>query len=121
MPSYFRKSSSSSSPKIPLDPAARGSLLGYHILSESAKDRRDALRRAVRLWGTTYVIKKLTVLGIYRKYSHPHQTERIRSNVSWVQSLRDAMPPKEREADRLKWTHHGTIAAAWKRVRLISH
>lgn len=58
---------------------------GVKRLSVSA--RREALVRAVRDYGPTYVIRKLNVLAIYTKNKDPTLSRTYRADMRFVQGL----------------------------------
>ncbi len=90
--------------KIKLKKNCSLSKYGY-ALDASAVKRHTALALAVREYGSSYVIKKLNVLAIYRK-NNPKmkaQLEVIRQDIAHVQRRRNTMSQANR-AQNLKTT-----------------
>jgi len=83
-----------------------GSLFGYHMKEPDAASRLLELLKAIKVWGTGYVIRKLSVLAIYRKHAPPGTSDyvyrqRILADIAGVQKLRNAMT-KENRAKNLE-------------------
>lgn len=76
-----------------------------YSLSSPAEARQRALRRAVKAYGSRYVIQKLNVLRTYRKGMDTpwkrRQYRQLDSDLRYVQRYRDAMSDTAR-ADDLK-------------------
>ena len=98
-PSSTPPSSSANKVKIPLKRTGSLAMFGYALKEADSSKRQDALRGAVAMWGSSYVIKKLTVLGIYNKNRNPAYARRAAGDVSWVQLLRDGMAKTDRNAN----------------------
>lgn len=65
-------------------------MFGYSLKDTDTSRRRIALKHAVEYWGSTYVIKKLNVLAIYRKRRQITMGKRARADMKYVQKhLRD--------------------------------
>lgn len=59
----------------------------HPVKSLSVAARRAALVRAVREFGTTYVIRKLNVLAIYTKNNDPALSATYRRDMGFVQRM----------------------------------
>ena len=95
--------------KIQLKRTGSLAMFGYALKDAEASTRREALKGAVARWGSSYVIKKITVLGIYNKNRHPEYAKRAADDVAWVQRLRNGMTPSNRDAN-LKTTRRRIAA-----------
>lgn len=71
--------------KIKLKQTHSLSMFGYSLKEPRASIRRAALHDAMKVWGGTYLIKKLNVLYIYRKFHHVTQGKRAHADVKYVQ------------------------------------
>lgn len=72
------------------------SSLGYHM-HNSDRSRRIALGKAMALYGSSYVIKKLNVIRIYNKKTHPELANIALQDILYVQRRRNAMTVAQRE------------------------
>lgn len=91
-------------PKVKITLRKEGTLsrFGYRLVQANAALRREALRQAVAYWGSSYVIKKVTVLATYRKNGKNKiktQYRRARDDIRYVQRYRDRMSNEERAHD----------------------
>lgn len=88
---------SASGVKIKLKRNCSLSKHGYG-LDKSESKRHRALGGALAEFGTSYVIKKLNVLAIYRKNDPKKKTQFdiVRKDIAYVQKLRQAMTPQTR-------------------------
>jgi hypothetical protein len=79
---------------------------GYGVSVCDTK-RHRSLKAAVKEYGSSYVIKKLGVLAIYRKNTPKlkKQFETLRDDMVFVQKLRNALSVKKRRAN-LAVTRH---------------
>jgi hypothetical protein len=75
--------------KIKLKRNCSLSKYGYALNITGAK-RHKALRAAISEFGTSYVIKKLNVLAIYRKNDPKKKSQYtvLRSDIAYVQKIR---------------------------------
>jgi hypothetical protein len=83
--------------KIPLKKSCSLSKHGY-ALSASTRQRHKALAAAIADYGSSYVIKKLNVLAIYRK-NNPKLKDDVKTlhqDIAYVQKVRDALSKTER-------------------------
>ena len=89
--------------KITLDPEFSGSLssFGYHM-HDSTSTRRKALSKAMAFWGSAYVIRKLNVLYIYNKHTHPENAEIFRSDREYIRTLRNSLDFDNRQKNKAK-------------------
>lgn len=60
--------------------------LGYST-SSPRTSRRKALRRASRKFSKSELIKKLNVLNVYNKRSHPKTAKKARQDMEYVRTL----------------------------------
>jgi hypothetical protein len=70
--------------------------------------RRLALKRAVKAYGSGYVIRKLVVLRTYRKGSPELRRQycALDSDIRFVQTFRDAMTASARKKDLMQYRLH---------------
>ena len=61
---------------------------GYTV-SGSRDSRRISLRKAVKEYGTSSTIKKLNVISVYNKRSHPKTSRKAKEDMEFVRTLRD--------------------------------
>ena len=71
------------------------SRLGYHMRN-SNRSRHIALNKAIKAYGSSYVIKKLNVLRIYNGKRHPDLATIAHEDVMYVQNKRNSMSPVKR-------------------------
>ena len=83
---------------------------GYK-LKEPKSNRQLALRKAVRAYGSGYVIRKLVVLRTYRKASPKLQDQYLKLNqdIRYVQIYRDAMSSSARKKDLQTYRNHAKL------------
>jgi hypothetical protein len=84
--------------KIPLHATHSLSMFGYQLKDANTSRRRKALDNAVAYWGSTYVIRKLNVLAIYRKNQYITQGRRARADMHYVQKT--AQKPVQKTAQK---------------------
>jgi hypothetical protein len=60
---------------------------GYAMKSPVQK-RHDALRKAVKEYGKSSTIKKLNVISLYNKRSHPKTSLKAKKDMEFVRKLR---------------------------------
>jgi len=96
MKSVRRKSKSKV--RIPLK---KGGLLGYS-LSKNLKDRRKILSKLSNKYGCGNIIKKLNVLYIFNKNNHPLNARMFKSDMKYVQSIRDKKLKSPRKSSKRK-------------------
>lgn len=86
--------------KIPLRKTCTLSRFGYS-LDTPRKDREKMLIRAVKSYGSRYVIHKLTVLRTYRKKDPTSASYKtLDSDIRFVQSFRNAMSDIQRQKNK---------------------
>jgi hypothetical protein len=86
--------------KIPLRKTCSLSRFGY-TLDTPSKDREKMLIRAVKAYGSRYVIHKLTVLRTYRKKQPTSaQYKALDTDIRFVQSFRNAMSNIQRQKNK---------------------
>jgi len=67
-----------------------GSLTKHgYTLSGSRESRRRSLKKAVKEYGTSSTIKKLNVISVYNKRSHPKTSRKAKEDMEFVRTLRD--------------------------------
>lgn len=93
--------------KVTIKKTCSLSRFGY-ALDQSRQKREKALRKAVREYGSGYVIKKLVVLRTYRKDSleFEKQYNTLNSDIQYVQKFRDAMSDSARQKDLAQYRYH---------------
>lgn len=94
--------------RIRLSPTPTLAKYGYHLVESDVRVRRAALKKAMREYGTGYLVRKINVLGIYRKGAKPgtrlwNQWRRAVRDKEWLQKQRAAMTPVELERDRQRY------------------
>jgi hypothetical protein len=89
----------------------------YHLDHAMAK-RRASLRNAVAEYGSSYVIKKLVVLRMYRESMDTNakktQYNKLDSDIRYVQRYRNSMSPDARLADLDKTRRYGKLPPSKK-------
>ena len=60
---------------------------GYAV-SKKSSSRRNSLKKAVKEYGTSSVIKKLNVLSIYNKRTSPQTVKTVKSDMKFVRTLK---------------------------------
>jgi len=60
---------------------------GYAV-SKKSSSRRSSLKKAVKEYGTSSVIKKLNVLSIYNKRTSPQTVKTVKSDMKFVRTLK---------------------------------
>ena len=93
---------SNSTVRIELKKTCTLARFGYRLRATKA-ERKVALVRAIKSYGSRYVIKKLVVLRTYRKAKETPTDRRffraLDSDIRTVQAIRDGMSGKERARD----------------------
>ncbi|MFZ9526986.1 MAG: hypothetical protein ACO27L_03560 [Schleiferiaceae bacterium] len=88
--------------KIELKKTCTLARFGYRLRSTKA-DRRKALVRAIKAYGSRYVIQKLVVLRTYRKAKRTPTDRRfyraLDADIRAVQAIRDGMTATARSRD----------------------
>lgn len=86
--------------KIPLKKTCSLSRFGY-TLRTPTKKRHEILIRAIKAYGSQYVIHKLTVLRTYRKKSPSSEAYKtLDADIRFVQSFRNAMSNARRRQNK---------------------
>lgn len=60
---------------------------GYN-LSKKYSSRRTSLKKAVREYGTSSVIKKLNILNVYNKRKSPEIVKKVQGDMKFVRTLK---------------------------------
>ena len=60
---------------------------GYN-LSKKSSSRRTSLKKAVKEYGTSSVIKKLNVLNLYNKRKSPEIVKKVQGDMKFVRALK---------------------------------
>lgn len=67
-----------------------GSLIKHgYSLAGSRDKRRKSLRKAVNEYGTSSTIKKLNVISVYNKRSHPKTSRKAKEDIEYVRTLKN--------------------------------
>lgn len=61
----------------------KGGLKGYKVRDPLDK-KRAALKRLVKQYGYSTIIKRLNVIGIYNKNRYPEITKKVRSDMAYL-------------------------------------
>lgn len=92
---------------IPLEKTGSLSKHGYRLIDGSASRRHAALNKAIEEFGTAYVIRKLSVLAVYRKNPGKNKRKalhgaRAKENIKYVQKVRSHLSPQRRQENLRK-------------------
>jgi hypothetical protein len=75
-----------------IGPLREGELsqFGYaNVVKKSAKTRRAALKKAVALYGSLSVRRKLQAVSTYTKYTSPVASKVFKSDIAWIKRTLD--------------------------------